>query len=265
MGTQQYLEVSRDPQSRILTLTLSRTDNERNQINTGLIHELREVLEAELESRQARGLLLMSAREKVFSTGADIEGELGSGSAEDAYSISRLGHEVFGLISRLHCVSVALLSGFALGGGLELALCCDFRIAARNARLGLPEINLGLLPGWGGTQRLTRLIGTPKAMRMILGGDPLNAQAALDCGLVDEVVESYGDLRSAGEKLLLTFRDKSPRALAFARNAIVEGRTLPLDTGLELESALFSQAWDTPDREEGLSALREKRRPRWPQ
>jgi enoyl-CoA hydratase len=252
-------------QTRILTITLDRRDNDKNQLNSALIEELQQVLAPELARPAYRGLILCSAREKVFSTGADVEGQMAGLSPVEAARFSRRGHEIFGLLPRLPYITVAAISGFALGGGLELCLCCDFRVATKGARLGLPEINLGVLPGWGGTQRLPRLIGKPRALRMILGGDPVNAAVALEWGLVDEVVETHSGLLQAAEKLLARYAGKSPRAIAAAKRAVYEGLELPLPAALDLESEVFGLAWGTADREEGVRALVEKRRPAWPE
>ena len=251
--------------SGILTIILDRQDNEKNQINSALVAELESALRPELASPRAKGVILMSAREKVFSTGADVEGQLAQLNSPEVERFSRYGKEVFGLLCSVTCPTVAAISGFALGGGLELALCCDFRIATKGARLGLPEINLGLIPGWGGTQRLPRLIGRPRALRMILSGEPLNAAQALEWGLVDELAESFAELRPAAERLLARYQGKSRGALGLAKRAVIEGGQLPLAEGLELESELFGLAWNSPDRAEGIAALLEKRRPRWPE
>jgi len=249
----------------ILTIILDRKDNEKNQINSALVAELEGVLRPELASPRAKGVVLMSAREKVFSTGADVEGQLAKLSSLEVERFSRHGKEVFALLSSVPYPTVAAISGFALGGGLELALCCDFRIATKGARLGLPEINLGLIPGWGGTQRLPRLIGKPRAMRLILSGELINAAQALEWGLVDELVERYADLPAAAEKVLVRYQGKSRRALALAKRAVNEGGELSFAEGLELESEMFGLAWNSPDRAEGIAALLEKRRPRWPE
>lgn len=258
------IRLDTDAQTRVLTITLDRQDNEKNQINTPLIEELQQVLAAELMHPQYRGLILRSSREKVFSTGADIEGQLAGIEPAAAAHFSRHGREVFGLLSRLPYITVAAVSGFALGGGLEICLCCDFRIASKGARLGLPEINLGVIPGWGGTVRLPRLIGRARALRMILSGDPVNAATALEYGLVDEVVENYAELPAAAAKLIARYAGKSARAVAAAKRSIYEGAELPLSAALTFESEAFGLAWSTPDREEGVRALIEKRRPVWP-
>lgn len=265
MSLENYLETGRDEKLPVGIIALKRADNERNQIDAGMLDALAQALEAVRRDPGLRGLVILSAREKVFSTGADIEGAFGDGNAGQALELSRRGAEVFGLLTSLPCVSVACLSGFALGGGLELALCADFRLAAKGARLGLPEVNLGLLPGWGGTQRLPRLIGRSRALRAILSGDMLSSDLAFELGLVNEVVESYGELLPAALKLLAPITQKSRRAVAAIKEAVYGGEDLPLAEALALESRLFSAAWDTPDRAEGIAALRGKRRPVWPE
>jgi enoyl-CoA hydratase len=254
-----------DAQTRVLTLTLDRRDNEKNQIHSPLIEELQHVLIGEMLHPQYRGLILRSSREKVFTTGADVEHELAVIGPAEAARFSRHGREVFGLLPRLPYLTVAAISGFALGGGLELSLCCDFRIVTKGARIGLPEINLGLLPGWGGTQRLPRLIGQPRALRMILSGDPVNSATALEWGLVDEVVETYAELPTAAAKLLARYAGKPASAVAAVKRALYEGAELPLGAALNHESEIFGLTWSTPARAEGIQALIEKRRPVWPE
>ena len=264
MSSEPQIIASYNEAARILRVTLNRCDQPRNQIGSQMVRELRELLQPEVDQPRLRGVILDSAQEKVFSTGADVGGELRVMDPSEAARFAIAGREAFALFTKLPCASVAAISGFALGGGLELSLCCDFRIATSGARLGLPEINLGVIPGWGGTQRLPRLIGRPHALRMILTGDPIPAPTALEWGLVDEVVGSYSELIPAAERLLARFADKSRRAVAVARRAIHEGGDMPLAQGLSLESELFGLAWSTPDRIEGVTALLEKRRPAWP-
>ena len=263
MSVDNYLKTEFNEELGILTVTIDRLDNDKNQIDSGMVEALMAVLYPEQVKPRARGLFLISGKEKVFSTGADIEGELKDLSPTEAALFSTAGGEVFSMLNKLSCPTVALLAGFTLGGGLELALCCDFRIAAKNIRVGLPEINLGVIPGWGGTQRLPRLIGRSRAMKMILTGDPVNAATAIDYGLVDEVVDSYADLVPAGEKLLKKLNGKSRGAIALAKRAVYEGGNMTLHDGLALESGIFALAWGTEDRVEGLAAYMEKRKPRW--
>ena len=263
MCTENYIKRDLDEQTQILTLTLNRRDNDRNQINSGVIRALTSMLEPELIKSALSGVILISAREKVFSTGADIDGELKDLNTVEAARFSRFGKEVFALFTALSCPTVAALSGFVLGGGLELALCCDFRVATKNVRVGLPEINLGIIPGWGGTQRLPRLIGHARALRMILSGDPVNAATAREYGLVDELVDDHQALLPAAKKLLAKFNNKSRAAVAMAKRAVYDGAEMSLRSALALESELFGLSWSTPAREEGFSAYLERRRPNW--
>jgi enoyl-CoA hydratase len=249
--------------SQILIITLDRKDNDKNQIGTGTVEALMDTIYPEQVRPRARGIILRSGKKKVFSTGADVEGELKDLNATEAALFSAAGREVFALLSKVGCPTIALINGFTLGGGLELSLCCDFRIAARNTRMGFPEINLGVIPGWGGTQRLPRLIGRSRALTMIMAGDPINAQTALEYGLVDEVVDDYEDLLPAGEMMLARFSNKSRSAIALAKRAVYEGGNMSLYDGLALESEVFGMSWGTEDREEGIAAYMEKRKPRW--
>jgi enoyl-CoA hydratase len=260
-----YLRVELDEATAFATVILDRQDNDKNQIDTGMIRALMAVLSEEYLSAHSKGLILISGKEKVFSTGADIDNELKDLNAAQAARFSRAGREVFSILGKLPCLTVACLSGFALGGGLELALSCDFRLAVKSARLGLPEINLGVIPGWGGTQRLPRLIGANRALGMILSGDPIKASQAEDWGLVDGTVDSYGELRTAATTLLAKYSAKSRNAVAIAKRAIWEGLSGDLAHGLNLESEMFAQAWGTPDRSEGIAAYLAKRRPSWPE
>ena len=260
-----YLKVVHDEATRISTVVLDRQDNDKNQIDTGLIKALMAALSEEYLTARSKGVILISGKEKVFSTGADIDNELKDLNAAEAARFARAGREVFGILGKLPCLTVACLSGFALGGGLELAINCDFRLAVKTARLGLPEINLGVIPGWGGTQRLPRMIGASRALQMILSGDPIKATQALDWALVDGLVDKYEELPSAAAELLLKYGKKSRNAIAVVKRAVWEGLGTTLAQGLNLESEMFAQAWGTPDRSEGIAAYLEKRKPAWPE
>jgi enoyl-CoA hydratase len=157
---------------------------------------------------------------------------------------------------------IAAIRGYALGGGLELALACDLRIAGEDAQLGLTEINLAIIPGGGGTQRLARLVGRGKALEMILTGARLSAAEALRVGLVERVVPP-GDVLSSAQALARSLADKAPVALRYAKEAVVKGLELPLAEGLRLEGDLSTLLRTTEDRLEGARAFLEKRRPRW--
>ena len=265
LSAAEYIQVEVDAGSRVMTITLNRRDNAKNTMNTGLLEALHDLLLPQTIYPDLMGVILRSANPKVFSTGADIEGELSGLSSTQAARFSRVGREIFAMLSHIPSVTIAAIGGFALGGGLELSLACDFRIATKSARLGLPEINLGIIPGWGGTQRLPRLIGRSRALRMILSGDPISGTTALEWGLVDELCEAHEDLLPTAQKLLARFADKSPRAIAMAKRAVLEGEQIPLTSALNMESELFGLAWSTDDRVEGIGAFLEKRRPKWPE
>jgi enoyl-CoA hydratase/carnithine racemase len=258
-----YLDSSLDARTHTLTLTLARSDNGKNQLNVPFVAAIEEALLAAKQQTDLKGLILRSTHDKVFSTGADVGGEMVGLDSAQAREFSRRGHDVFGLLTQLPCPTVACIGGFCLGGGCELALCCDFRIAAKNIRIGLPEVNLGLIPGWGGTQRLPRLIGQSRALKMILSGEPANAEQALAWGLVDEIVETPDDLPAAAAKLLARFGGKAACTLKLAKKAVYDGAGKTLLEGLEQESALFRAAWDTEERAEGIDAFLGKRRPSW--
>jgi enoyl-CoA hydratase/carnithine racemase len=240
---------------RVGVLTIKRLDNERNQINPELIDHIEEALK-EAAQLPLRVLIINSGYEKLFSTGADVE-SLGRASAQEALDFSHRGKAVFGMLQQLPCLTICCLNGFTLGGGLELALHCDIRIATANARMGLPEINLGIIPGWGGTQLLPPVIGRSRALRMILSGEPVNAETALAWGLLDEIAPSYAELVPQAEKLAGKFADKAKGAFAKAKAAIYTGTT-------EHETTLFAVAWDSDERKEGIDALLAKRRAVWP-
>jgi enoyl-CoA hydratase len=264
-GLGQYLTTAALADGAVLAITLARQDNDKNQLNVPLVGALESAFTAALEQPGLKGLIIRSQHEKVFSTGADIAGEMTTLDPQQAMEFSRHGRQVFGMLTAMPCPTVACIAGFCLGGGLELALCCDFRLAARNARLGLPEINLGLIPGWGGTQRLPRLVGRSRGLRMILSGEPVNAETALGYGLVDELADTPAGLEAAALRLLSRFTGKAARTLRHAKQAVYRGGELELPAGLEYETELFGAAWDSAARLEGISAFLEKRRPEWPQ
>src|SRR5947208_148635 len=170
-----------------------------------------------------------------------------------------LGQSVLAKLDQLPMPSIALINGYAFGGGLELALACTFRLAARSARLGLPEIKLGLIPGYGGTQRLPRLIGEARALEMILTGRTVEAEEAERIGLVNRIVE--GDLLETGTSFAREMTGYSLPALQLARDAVHRGLAFPLKGGLEIEADLSTLAFQTGDAVEGMMAFLEKRKP----
>jgi enoyl-CoA hydratase len=207
---------------------------------------------------KVRALIVTGAGDKAFCAGADIK-ELRGRALAECRRGAELGQAVFAKLDRLPFPSVAAINGFAFGGGLELALACTFRVAAPNAKLGLPEIKLGLIPGYGGTQRLPRLIGEARALEMILLGRTVGAGEALQIGLVHRLAD--GSAMDAAQALVEEFSSYSLLALGFARDAVQRALDLPIHDGLRLEADLSTLAYATKDAEEGMAAFSEKRKP----
>lgn len=229
-----------------------------NALNRELVEALAATF-AELDADSAvDGIVLTGAGDKAFVAGADI-GELRDLKPESAFRVVRRGQEVMRIIEGTGKPVVAAIGGYALGGGLELALACHLRVAGPKARLGLPEVKLGVIPGYGGTQRLPRLIGRGRALRMILTGDPVGAEEALAAGLVDSIHE---DTVAGAAALLDRVLANGPLAVRNALLAVDAGLS-GLDDGLLTEASLFSSLAGTDDMREGLGAFLEKRPPRF--
>ncbi len=228
-----------------------------NALNFELLRDLGAALE-QVAGGDARTLLVIGAGDRAFCAGADIK-ELMGRSLRAQREGAAFGQAVFAKLDALPIPSIALIDGYAFGGGLELALACTFRLAAPTARVGLPEIKLGLIPGYGGTQRLPRLIGEARALEMILTGRTVEAEEAERIGLINRVVE--GDLLEAGKSFAREMTGYSLRALAFARDAVHRGLAFALREGLEVEADLNTLAFQTADAIEGMIAFLEKRKP----
>jgi enoyl-CoA hydratase len=232
-----------------------------NALNHLSMTELELVFTDIRENAEIRAVLITGGGEKAFVAGADI-GELASVSAVEGEQLARRGQRIFHLIENCGKPVIACINGFALGGGCELALACTLRIASSSARLGQPEVKLGIIPGYGGTQRLPRLIGKGAALKLILTGEIIGAEEALRIGLVDEVVVP-DQLLSRGEQLAQTIAGMAPLAIRDSIRAVNSGYDLPLASGLELEASLFGLACSSSDKTEGARAFLEKRIPNW--
>ena len=206
----------------------------------------------------ARVLLITGAGEKAFCAGADIK-ELRNRDLMAQQRGAELGQATFSKLERLPMPSIALINGYAFGGGLEIALACTFRLATANAKMGLPEIKLGLIPGYGGTQRLPRVIGEARALEMILTGRTVAAEEALRIGLVNRLIE--GDPIEAGLEFANRFTCYSLPVLGFARQAVMRALDVPIHEGLKIEADRSTLAFRTADAEEGMAAFEEKRQP----
>jgi enoyl-CoA hydratase len=232
-----------------------------NALSLQSMTELEDVFLDIRQNESVRAVLITGAGEKAFVAGADIR-ELASLSALEGERVATRGQQVFSLIESCGKPVIACINGFALGGGCELALACTLRIASANARLGQPEVKIGIIPGYGGTQRLPRLIGKGAALKMMLTGEPVSADEALRLGLVDEVVAPE-QLLARGEQIAQTIAGMAPLAVRDCIRAVNSGYDLPLASGLALEASLFGLSCSTSDKEEGTKAFLEKRAPQW--
>lgn len=226
-----------------------------NALSFALIRDISAAL-GEVDASTARALVITGAGEKSFCAGADIK-ELMNRSLEEQRRGTELGQSVFALLDRLRIPSIALVNGYAFGGGCEIALACSFRLAAPHARFALPEIKLGLIPGYGGTQRLPRLVGESRALEMILTGRTVEAEEALRIGLVNRIVDA--PLMEAAIAFAREFTGYGRLALQFAREAVQRAATTPLAEGLRAEADLSTLAYRTADAEEGMRAFVERR------
>jgi enoyl-CoA hydratase len=237
-------------------ITLNRPEA-LNALNFALLHELDKALD-EVAASSARGLIVTGAGSKAFCAGADIP-ELMDRSAGQQRRDTAVAQGIITRLSQLRMPSVALINGFALGGGLEVALACTFRIATRASRMGLPEIKLGLIPGYGGTQRLPRLVGESRALDIILSGRFVDAEEALRIGLVNQLVEGDSPMDEA-RSFLARFTPYSLNSAALAREAISRGLQGSLEEGLRVEADLISAALQSADGQDGMLSFVEKRK-----
>lgn len=232
-----------------------------NALSTGVMSALDAAVREISDDSNVRSVVL-AGDGTYFSAGADLK-EMGSIAPTDAPRVVREGHETLGRISALPVPVIAAIQGLAVGGGLELALACDLRVAGEAAKLGAPEVQYGLMPAYGGTQRLARAIGPARAKELIFTGNTISAADALRLGLVNRVVPAGQELRAAGD-LAHTIGTRAPRAVRAAKRAITEGLERTLTDGLALERSLFeSEVLGSRDLVEGLTAFVERRPPRF--
>jgi enoyl-CoA hydratase len=232
-----------------------------NALNHATLAEMRSVLEDARDDPGIRGVILTGAGEKAFIAGADIS-EIAAISAIEAAAFTRSGQSVLDLIENLGKPVIAAINGFALGGGCEVAMACTLRLATDNARFGQPEVKLGVIPGFGGTQRLPRLVGKGRALQVILTGDTIDARDAYRIGLINEVVEA-GRLIARAEEILHQIASNAPLAVRLSIEAVNRGLETSQATGLVLESALFAICASSQDKREGTAAFLEKRSPKF--
>ncbi|PNY81064.1 enoyl-CoA hydratase/isomerase family protein [Deinococcus koreensis] len=253
----EFNTVQIDQHGPIAVLTISRP-GALNALNAETLSEIARAVDLIVEDAEVGVLIITGAGEKAFVAGADISEFTQVQSVYDGRELALSGQDVMSRIAGLPIPTIAAVNGYALGGGLELALACDVRVAAGTARLGLPEVGLGLLPGFGGTQRLARLIGAGRALDMMLTARQVPAEEALGMGLVNYVADDA--LTRAREVAELMLRN-APIALSLVKEAVRRGLDTSLEAGLEIEADMFGLATATADFKEGVDAFLNKRRP----
>ena len=232
-----------------------------NALNKATINELREDFQDARDDSAIRGVILTGSGEKAFAAGADIA-EVANNTAVEAEEATRRGQALTDLIENLGKPVIAAVNGFALGGGCELAMACTTRIVAESAKFGQPEVKLGVMPGYGGTQRLPRLVGRGRALKLILSGDLIDAAEAYRIGLADEVVLDAQVIERA-ETVLKKIIANAPLSVKYALEAVNKGLETSVAEGLLIEASLFAVCASTDDKKEGTSAFLEKRAPKF--
>ena len=243
-------------EGRVATVTINRPDK-LNALNAQVRQEFVAALDELRRNDEVRVVIVTGAGDKAFVAGADIK-EFAGRSGYDQFQVTK-GFGIFEAPEKFPKPVIAAVNGFALGGGCELAMACDIRIASDRAKLGQPEINLGILPGGGGTQRLPRLVGLGTAYKLLYTGDVIGAEEALRIGLVDEVVP-HDQLMDRVRQIATAIAEKSPAALQFIKDAVKASVRMSLDEGVRFETTLFGLAFSTQDKEEGVHAFLEKRK-----
>ncbi|NNG66485.1 short-chain-enoyl-CoA hydratase [Caldanaerobacter subterraneus] len=256
----EYKNIDVKKEEGIATITISRP-KALNALNTETLEELENVLEVLQNDDGVKVIVITGAGEKAFVAGADIS-EMKDMSVFEAKKFAELGQKVFRKIELMKKPVIAAVNGYALGGGCELALACDIRIASRNAKFGQPEVGLGIIPGFGGTQRLPRIVGVSKAKELIYTGDMIDAEEALRIGLISKVVEQDKLLEEAygiAKKIM----SKGLVAVSLAKEAINKSLEVDIDSGMEYEANAFALCFGTQDQKEGMAAFLEKRAPKF--
>ena len=251
-----YKNLSVEVEDGIMQITIKREDK-LNALNLGLIAELNVAIQELYDNAEIKGCIITGKGEKAFAAGADISEFVGMNAA-DAKKMSKNGHDVFNKIENAPKPVIAAVNGFALGGGCELAIACHIRLASKNAKFGQPEVNLGIIPGYGGTQRMPQLVGKGKAFELLMTGDMIDAQEAYRLGLVNKIVEA-NDLIEEAKSMLKKIATKAPIAIAKvikSVNACYEDGV----NGFETEINEFAFCAGTEDFKEGASAFLEKRK-----
>jgi len=244
--------------NNILIVTISRPES-MNALNAEVLDGLDKIIQEVYQNDTIKGIILTGAGEKAFVAGADIK-ELASLNKEQAFALAQKGQKLFASIENCPKPVIAAVNGFALGGGCELAMACHIRIASENSKFGQPEVNLGIIPGYGGTQRLTQLVGRGKALELIMTGDMITAEEAKALGVVNQVVATHNELMELSVKMLNKILSKGPVAISNVIKSVNAGFVFEA-SGYRAEAENFAACTLTHDFKEGTTAFLEKRKP----
>ncbi|MDW7674175.1 MAG: enoyl-CoA hydratase-related protein [Bacillota bacterium] len=253
----EYQNIKIEQQGEIAYLFINRPEV-RNALNQQTLNEMKAALESLVDEKSVKCVVFTGAGEKSFAAGADI-GQLNKKTMLDALKTGGM-QDIYNYIESYEKPTIAMINGFALGGGCELAMSCDIRVASTNARMGLPELNLSIVPGAGGTQRLARIVGKGKALEMILTGKMIQGEELRQIGLVSEVVEPE-QLKAKVEEIATQILAKGPLAVRLAKLSVHMGTEVDIKTGLMLEKLSQAILFSTEDKEEGTKAFIDKRPP----
>lgn len=247
-----------EEKSGVLYLTINREDK-MNALNFATLEELKEIFEQVVDNRSIKAVIITGSGEKAFVAGADIS-EIATLNEVNARKFAENGQEIFAMIENCHKPVIAVTNGFTLGGGCELAMACHMRIASANAKFGQPEVNLGIIPGYGGTQRLTHLIGKGKANELMMTGDMIGAEEARQLGLVNHVLPTKAEALGKAEEIIAKIMSKAPLAIGMIVDC-VNAAFLPDENGYQTEANSFARCVKSGDYKEGTTAFLEKRKP----
>jgi enoyl-CoA hydratase len=256
----EYKNILFSIEDRVALIIFNRPDA-LNAMNIATMLELHSAVNECNSNTSVRSIILSSSSEKAFVAGADIS-EMQDYDPQNALSFMELGHEVLRNLEIMQKPSVAVLSGFVLGGGMEIAMACDMRFASEKTRFGQPEILIGLIPGWGGTQRLSRLIGLGRAKELVLGGAQIDARRAYEIGLVNQILPAH-ELMPHAKEFARKLAGLPAFAIKMGKHSMNFGYDIPLDNAIRLEMECCAQCFSTNDQKEGMRAFIEKRKPKF--
>lgn len=245
-------------ENSVVTITINR-EKKLNALNVATIHELKKAIRLLYDTPEIQGAIITGKGPKAFAAGADIS-EIADLNELNGRKFSETGQEVFQMIENCPKPVIAAVNGYALGGGCELAMACHLRVAVSTAKFGQPEVNLGIIPGYGGTQRLSQLIGKSRAIEMLLTGDPITAAKALELGLVNHIAETHEEMWRICQNLLQKILSKAPHAVGVIIQC-VNAAFDPEQRGYQKEANSFANCCKTSDFKEGTTAFLEKRTP----